>query len=245
MSSLIFCSAGIPLHYHKDYDRNNHWRKTDGIQRDYETVVYQYKDFDIESNSYDKLFKGTGYKWQVAKQFLDSFDYSKYEYIGFFDDDLVTDIQSVNRALSIAREKNIKLFQMSLNYDSERQHFITFQDQNKKYSITNFVEGMGPFIHHSVMPAFVDFWNYHEIKSGWGFDLVLSSILKVDAGIIHEVSMHHVPKHNPYYDKSDAFVEMDDILNVVYPKFMKGRYNEDVGPYTDRQKILKFTMNNI
>ena len=55
MRNVIFCPVGIPLNYHDAYDKDNHWRKTNGIQRNYETVVYQYKDFDIESNTYDPV----------------------------------------------------------------------------------------------------------------------------------------------------------------------------------------------
>jgi len=242
MKSLIFCAAGVPMSFHRDYDTENHWRYTKDT-RMYETVVYQYKDFDMESNSYDYLFKGTGWKWEIAKQFLDTFDC--YEYIGFWDDDLVTDIQSVNRALTIAKEKDIKLFQMSLNADSEKQHAVTFQDQSMKFALTNFVEGMGPFVHVSLMPALVEFWKYHEVKSGWGFDIVLSSILKAKTAVMHEVSMHHVPKHNPYYDKSAAFAEMYDIMNNVYPKFMKGYYNEEVEAHKEDQKVIEFSFNTI
>jgi len=241
MKSLIFCAVGIPMSFHRDYDPENHWRYTKDT-RMYETVLYQYKDFDIEPNSYDYLFKGTGWKWEIAKQFLDSFDCRNHEYIGFWDDDLVTDIQSVNRALTIAKEKDIKLFQMSLNADSEKQHIVTFQNHDKKYALTNFVEGMGTFVHSSMIPTFMEFWKHHEVKSGWGFDIVLSSILKAKTGIMHEVSMHHVPKHNPYYDKSAAFAEMYYILEEVYPKFMKYTYNEEVGPYNEPQTEYEFTI---
>ena len=240
MKSLIFCPVGIPMSFHRDYDPENHWRYTKDT-RMYETVVYQYKNFDIEPNSYDQLIRDTGWKWDLAKHFLDTFDCRSYEYIGFWDDDLVTDIQSVNCALTIAKEKDIKLFQMSLNSDSEKQHLITFQNHDKKYALTNFVEGMGTFIHSSMIPTLMKFWKYHEVKSGWGFDIVLSSILKAKTGIMHEVSMHHVPKHNPYYDKSAAFAEMDHILKEVYPKFMKDTYNEEVGPYNEPQTEYEFT----
>ena len=244
MKSLIFCAAGVPMSFHKDYDPENHWRYTKDT-RMYETVVYQYKDFNMESNSYDHLFKSTGWKWEIAKQFLDTFDYSGYEYIGFLDDDLVTDIQSINRAITTAKEKDIKLFQLSLNDDSEKQHSVTFQDRSIKFALTNFVEGMGPFVHASLMPAFVEFWKYHEVKSGWGFDIVMSSILKAKTAVMHEVSMHHVPKHNPYYDKSAAFAEMYDIMNNVYPKFMKGYYNEEVEAHKEDQKVLGFSFNTV
>jgi hypothetical protein len=241
MKSLIFSAVGIPMNFHEDYDASNHWRYIKDT-RMYETAVYQYKNFDIEANSYDFLTRDTGWKWKMAKNFVDTYDYTDYEYIGFLDDDLVTDIQSINRALEIARENHIKLFQMSLNNDSEKQHEVTFNDPLMKYTVTNFVEGMGPFIHSSLMPIVMEFWKYHEIKSGWGFDIVLPAILKAKTAVIHEVSMHHVPKHNPYYDKAAAFEEMYHIMNNVYPKFMKEYYGEDCGPYIEPQKIIEFTM---
>ena len=142
-------------------------------------------------------------------------------------------------------EKDIKLFQLSLNDDSEKQHTVTFQDHSIKFALTNFVEGMGPFVHVSLMPAFVEFWKYHEVKSGWGFDIVMSSILKAKTAVIHEVSMHHVPKHNPYYDKSVAFAEMYDIMNNVYPKFMKEYYNEEVEAHKEDQKVIGFSFNTV
>jgi hypothetical protein len=114
-----------------------------------------------------------------------------------------------------------------------------------KFALTNFVEGMGPFVHASLMPALVEFWKYHEVKSGWGFDIVMSSILKAKTAVMHEVSMHHVPKHNSYYDKSAAFAEMYDIMNNVYPKFMKGYYNEEVEAHKEDQKVLGFSFNTV
>jgi hypothetical protein len=240
MRNVIFCPVGIPLNYHDAYDKDNHWRKTNGIQRNYETVVYQYKDFDIEPNTYDQLVRDTGFKWDLAKHFLDTFDYRDYDYIGFWDDDLVTDIQSVNRALEIATKKDIKMFQMSTIAGSESTHRILHQVPGYSYSLTNFNEGMGGFFHSSLIPILLDFWNYHEVKSGWGFDIILAPIMKQKAGVMHEVSMYH-PNRPSYYDKSAAFAEMGKILGEVYPKFMKDRYNEEVGPYSESQTEYEFT----
>ena len=164
MNNVIFCPVGIPLNYHDSYDKDNHWRKTDGIQRNYKTVVYQYKDFDIEPNTYDTLIRDTGFKWDLAKHFLDTFDYRDYDYIGFWDDDLVTDIQSVNRALEIATKKDIKMFQMSTIAGSESTHQILHQVPGYSYSLTNFNEGMGNFFHSSLIPILLDFGITMKLK---------------------------------------------------------------------------------
>jgi len=52
--------------------------------------------------------------------------------------------------------------------------------------------------------------------------------------------MYH-PNRPSYYDKSAAFAEMDKILGEIYPKFMKDRYNEEVGPYNEPQTEYEFT----
>lgn len=238
--SLIFCAVGNPLFYCNAYNDEDHWRRTKN-PRDYETIVYQYKDFYLEPNTYDFIHRAEGYKWQIARKFLKEFDYSKYEYIGFMDDDLITDYQSVNRGLQIARENDIKLFQLSTIKGSESTHKILHQQYGIKFTLTNFLEGMGPFIHQSMMPTFVNLFDYHDFKSGWGFDIILSPILKTYAGIIHEVGMFH-PARKSYYDKTAAFEEMDLILQKIYPKFMKDKYNEEVSAYNEQQKEFEITI---
>jgi hypothetical protein len=99
---------------------------------------------------------------------------------------------------------------------------------------------MGGFFHSSLIPILLDFWNYHEVKSGWGFDIILAPIMKQKAGVMHEVSMYH-PNRTSYYDKSAAFAEMGKILHEIYPKFMKDRYNEEVSPYGEVQTEYEFT----
>ena len=243
MKNVIFCPVGIPIEHHYAYDKENHWRFTKP-SRNYETVLYQYKDFDIEPNSYDTLIEDEGYKWDLAKHFLDTFDYRDYEYIGFFDDDLITDIHSVNRALEIAKKNNIKLFQLSTIIGSESTHAILHQNLNYTYSRTNFVEGMAPFLHSSLIPILLEFWKHHEVKSGWGFDMILSAITKERAGVIHEVSMYH-PNKPSYYDKQKAYDEMYHILMDVYPKFMKKQYDEDVTVFNDPKIEYEFTLKGI
>lgn len=231
--SLIFCAVGNPLFYCNAYEDKDHWRWTTN-SRMYETAVYQYKDFYLEPFSYDYIHRSEGYKWQIAKRFFKDYDFSKYEYIGFMDDDLITDYRSINRAIEIAREKEIKLFQLSTIKGSESTHKILHQQHNIKITTTNFVEGMGPFIHKSVIHKFIELFDYHDFKSGWGLDVILSPILKTKAGVIHEVGMFH-PSRKSYYDKSEAIKEMELILKTIYPKFMKDKYDEDVGAYNEKQ----------
>jgi hypothetical protein len=240
MRNVIFVPVGISIGFHPAYDAENHWRLTKP-NRNYEVVAYTYNDFQPETGTYDTIIRDKGFKWELAKHFLETFDYTDYDYIGFWDDDLVTDIQSINRAIEIATEKDIKLFQLSTIAGSDSSHGILHQDLSKVYSVTNFNEGMGQFIHSSLIPTVLQFFKHHNVKSGWGFDLIMSSICKERCAVIHEVSMYH-PSKPSYYDKSKAHKEMEKILNEVYPNFMRDQYKEDVGPYREPQTEYEFTL---
>jgi hypothetical protein len=142
------------------------------------------------------------------------------------DDDLITDIDNVNRALTIAHESNSKIFQLSVTNDSDEFFPILRNKQGIKYTKTNFVETMGMFIHTSLMPTVLEFWNRYDIYCGWGFDKVLCDITKTDATVIHKSQMYH-PAKSSSYDKSAAFAEMDNVLCRITPQFMRDKYNEE------------------
>lgn len=223
--SLIFCPVGNPLSFDDRFDKDNHWRHVNE-NRLYETFVFQYSDFKPESSTWDQLLEEKGFKWSLTKEFLKNFDYSNYEYIGFMDDDLITDIHNINSALTTAHQTNSKIFQLSLTPDSDAFFSILKHKFDVKYSKTNFVETMGMFIHTSLMPIVLEFWNEYDIYCGWGFDKVLCDITKTDATVIHSSQMFH-PKKTSSYDKSEAFKEMDKVLYEITPKFMRDKYNEE------------------
>lgn len=230
MRNVIFVPVGIPLEFHEAYDKDNHWRVCKP-SRNYEVVAYNYNDFTPEPGTYDMIVKDKGFKWDLAKHFLDTFDYREFDYIGFWDDDLVTDIQSVNRALEIAKQQDMKLFQMSTIAGSASSHNVLHQNPSWSWSKTNFIEGMAPWFHSSMIPILLEFWKYHQVYSGWGFDMVFTGICQEHAGVIHEVSMYH-PDRESNYDKTAAFNEMVDILENKYPLFMKEYYG-----LTDKAEI--------
>ena len=240
MSNAIFVPVGIPIAFHDAYDKDNHWRYTKDT-RNYQTIAYNYNDYHIEEGTYDIVVKDKGFKWQMAKHFLETFDYRDYEYIGFWDDDLITDIQSINRGLEIAKQNDIKIWQLSTIAGSDSSHGILHQDKNLKYTTTNFNEGMGVFFHSSLIPTLLKFWEYHEVKSGYGFDLIFSSITKEKCGVIHECSMYH-PAKPSYYNLGEAIKEQNHITQNIYPKFMKDTYNEEVKGFSEPRKVYEIVL---
>lgn len=239
MHNLIICPVGNPLTFDSRFNKEKHWRYTNN-HRTYETLVAQYKDFDLEENTYDFLVKQTGQKWQLVKNILSSIDYKKYEYIGFFDDDLITSCDDINQSIILAKERNLKLFQLSVTHDSDVFYPILRKNDSLVYSLTNFIEIMGPFIHTSLIPICMDLWNRYDIVSGWGFDKVLCDLTKTNAAVIHKYSMYH-PQKNSSYDKKNAFEEMNMLLFDLFPKFMKEKYNENWN-FVDEQKNVEFVL---
>lgn len=230
MRNLIICPVGSPLSFDSRFEEENHWRYTKE-NRLYETLVFQYSDFVPEQNTYDRLIKQSGFKWSLTKEWMKKIDYSQYEYIGFLDDDLITDIDNINRALTIAQEKDLKLFQISVTQDSDMFYPILKNKPGVKYTTTNFIEVMGPFIHTSLIPKCQEIWDRYDIFSGWGFDKILCQLTETDATVIHSSIMYH-PKRSGNYDKSKAFAEMDTLLYEVFPRYMRDKgvhdwkYNE-------------------
>lgn len=90
MNNLIICPVGNPLSFDDRFNKNEHWRNSK-ISRNYEILVVKYGDYVPDVDTYDKLIEQKGYKWELAKRILPLLDITKYEYIGFFDDDIITD----------------------------------------------------------------------------------------------------------------------------------------------------------
>jgi hypothetical protein len=238
--NLIICPVGIPLNFDDRFDKDNHWRYTKE-NRLYKTIAFQYSDFSPPKNTYDELVQMTGFKWSIAKEWLKTIDYTQYEYIGFMDDDVVTDIQTMNRAITIAREKQFKIFQLSMTDDSDCFWKILKNKPQVKYAVTNFVEVMGPFIHSSLIPICMELWDEYDIYTGWGFDKVICELTKTDAAVIHDCQMYH-PKRTSTYQRHRGFSEMDFLTNHVMPRFMKKKYNEDwsfVERYIEKEILLE------
>jgi hypothetical protein len=216
--SLIICPSGNPIPEDADFWRCNH------PDRLYETHVVCYNDFETDPKSYDQLHKLKGMKWSIAKQLLKTIDYTQYEYVGFLDDDLIITRDSLNKSLQIATALEAKIFQISVDKDSDCSYNILYQNDNLAFSETNFVEIMAPFIHTSVLPIVQKFWHKYDINTGWGFDSVLCNIVNEKALVIHSHNMIHPKKPVSDYDKAPAFVEQQLAMYQIYPQFMQEEY---------------------
>lgn len=240
--ALIICPVGNPISFDDRYNRNFHWRFTNtGLNRQYETLVVSYNDFVPEEHTYDHHMVLKGHKWQIVKQVPGLFDINSYDYIGCVDDDLITDIQSFNFGLILARIHDFKLWQLSMIEGSGIIYQCLMQNKDWLASETNFIEMGSPFFRQDIFHRAVDFLNELDFTVGWGIDKVFCDVLGCNANVVHAASIYHPPNtiKPSYYDQRDAMKEMNHMIYDVYPRIMRDKYNKPDWKFTDNQSTLK------
>ena len=245
--ALIITPTGCPMFFDQEYDKDNHWRFTKP-GRTYEVCVIGFReDYVPEPNSYDYFFHyPVRYKWKQLSEvcaFLETKNirWWDYDYIGYWDDDYCTDIQSVERALQIARRHDMRLFQQSLI--SWTVYPCLEQNKDWVFSETNFTEMGVPFYRSDIFRKVLTLLNdYMYNESEWGIDKIMCDYLGLSAHVIHETSIKHMRRES-WYDKSNAFNEMDYLMKEWFPKYLKEKYNIDY-IYTDQQITYMAALKN-
>jgi len=237
--ALIITPTGCPMFFDDAYDKDNHWR-FNKPERTYKTIVVGFKeDYVPEPNSYDTFFHyPIRYKWKQVPELLDKFsiDWYNFDYIGVWDDDYCTDIQSVNRALEIARRFDFPFFQQSLI--SWTVYPCLKQNTSCLFTKTNFTEMGVPFYRTDVFSKVLKLLrDYQYRESEWGIDKIMCDYLRLPAYIVHEVSAKHMRRES-WYDKTNAFAEMDYLMKDWFPKYMKENFAIDY-QYHDNQYVLE------
>lgn len=245
--ALIITPTGCPMFFDDEYDKENHWR-FNKPNRSYEVCVIGFKeDYVPEEGSYDHFFHyPVRYKWKQLPELLEflitkGVDWRNYDYIGYWDDDYCTDIQSVEKALGAARHFDMRVLQQSLK--SWTVYPCLENNPAWLFSETNFTEMGVPFyrmdILKKVLTLLVDYV-YNE--SEWGIDKVLCYYLGHTAHVIHDSSIKHM-RWESWYDKTNAFKEMDYLMKEWFPKYMKEKFGSEY-IYTDKQEIFNAAVRN-
>lgn len=221
--NLIIVPVGLTIdHFVKlhniDFDMNDHWRNA-ANERNYDILAVQYGDFVPEEGTYDYTVKAKGNKWKIIKTIKSDIDFSQWEYIGAFDDDVVTSTEAVNMAFNYAKENKVGAFQMALAPGSESNWPVTQFNPQWKFSETNFMEIMCPCFTQENFQKLLSLLDKYNANHGWGLDFIFSDLFKCNIGIMHQCLMYHPSRPNTgsSYTKEEAFSEMDELLNRVYP----------------------------
>jgi hypothetical protein len=230
--ALIITPTATNIYFSDEYDKNNHWRFRKP-EATYDVCVVAYKDnFEPEPGTYDMIIRKKGLKFKLIPEICNMIKWEDYDYIGTWDDDYATDIQSVNTALDIARKYDFRLFQqaaISYNFYDCLKH-----NPELYFAETNFIETGVPFFRNDIFKKFLDFLNDYEYKvSEWGIDKILCYLLQCTAHVVHETTVKHM-RTESWYDKTDAFKDMEYLMRDFFPKYMKEKFGIDY-IYDDRQ----------
>jgi hypothetical protein len=232
--ALIISPTGCPIHFSDEYDRQNHWRFAKP-GRSYDILLVPFNDFEPEPGTYDHLIKMRGRKFHIIRDLCRHYAWEDYDYIGTWDDDYATDIQSVERSLALARRLDFRVFQQSMI--SFNSFDCLKHDPALLFSETNFVESGIPFFRNDIFRKFLRFLNDYTYKeSEWGIDKILCDLIQASAHVVHEVHAKHC-RPESWYDKNNAFAEMHYLTNEFFPKYMKEKFNIDY-KFHDRQVTI-------
>lgn len=237
--ALIISPTGCPMFFSDEYDKDNHWRYNKE-HRSYKTIVVGFnKDYQPEHNSYDVFFHyPIRYKWKQLPELIDKFsiDWYNHRYIGIWDDDYCTDIQSVNRALELAHKFDFPFFQQSLK--SWTVYPCLEQDKSCSFAKTNFTEMGVSFYRTDVFSEVLKLLrDYKYNESEWGIDKIMCDYIRLPSYVVHDVSIKHMRRES-WYNKENAFREMDYLMKDWFPKYMKDRFGLDY-KYHDNQTVIE------
>lgn len=234
--ALIITPTGRPIYHHEDYDKDNHWRFTKP-ERTYETCVVVYNDFQPEPGTYDYIIRRKGLKWNLVPEVSKIINWQDYDYIGVWDDDYATDIQSINKALAYARRYDFRLFQQATT--SFQTYDCLKHNPEFAFTETNFIELGVPFFRNDIYRKVLRFLeDYRYEKSDWGIDKVLCYYLQASAHVVHDTTVRHMLPDESTYNKEDGFREMEYLMRDFFPKYMKENFGLEY-QYTDVQQVIR------
>jgi hypothetical protein len=143
-----------------------------------------------------------------------------YEAFWFPDDDLLSDVESVNKMFDLFKEYNLFLAQPALGNGSYFSHEIATATPGSRLRFTNFVEIMCPLFNRISLTILGP--TFGDSKSGWGLDAVWSHLLgnpKDRIAILDETPVIHSRpfKGGTFYDRCsemgiDPGKEFNDVL---------------------------------
>jgi len=147
--------------------------------KDFDYLIFVYDDTELTEAIFNccDIIYGSGLKWQFGKKYITPDYCSKYDYIFYWDHDILVGDFSAGQFLDIMKRNNLEMAQPSLTRESFFSHSITLSDPLVGVGrYTDFVEVMIPVFSYQ---AWVKYWDMLEKGYnywGWGYDFFAKSI---------------------------------------------------------------------
>lgn len=220
---IIHPSKSTEIKFNNKYNKEKHWllKKSDC----YDLMAIKYNDGELSKNLYDYIFLEDGQKFNLLKKVSKYFDFSQYKYIGYIDDDIITDTENLEESIRIAKMFDLPAFQISLDIESQFSFPITIQDKTCDFAEVSFIEMMCPFFRIDKFKILIDFLNkYEDFNTGHGIDIVFKDLFQSQLYIIHRTSVLH-PFRESSIDKNIHSNEVNEFLQYKYSSILKNHFN--------------------
>ena len=149
---------------------------------------------------------------------------AKYDAVWFPDDDLLIDVDSINRMFDLFCVFNLALAQPALTLNSYFSHSAVLQNKGYILRFTNFVEVMAPVFSPQALKLLSP--TFSQVTVGWGLDLLWPHLLREEdasltMAIIDDNPMVHtrpVGGGDIYKQNLNAGREDMEKLSRLYPE---------------------------
>ena len=178
-----------------------------------------------------------GSKFQNLKFFYDTFIdiINKYKYFFILDDDIIIDVEDINKMFSIAKKYNLSICGPSFKPESKISHDITIQKSYVEISYTNFVELNVPLFSFDALVTFMNFYDGSLI--GWGIDYLYINVCGLNNTNSYAI-VHIVSCINPHAKfKKHKRRELSLIDGFENRRYIWVKYAESKGYKTSYKKI--------
>lgn len=188
-------------------------KKTDCIKK---LMLLCFVYDDVDSNdlvSQTIIIKDKGQKWYFAKEYITKELVSNFDYILFWDDDLIIDDSfSFDNYFKIVKRNKLQVSQPALTRNSYYSHEITLQCDELGRE-TNFIEIMCPCYTKKAWNRLYDLITYKN-DMGWGYDFVDLG----KCGIIDSEPVYHSrPVQSNKTDAPQKFIEWSKETGINKP----------------------------
>jgi hypothetical protein len=150
---------------------------------DYSGVATIPEGFSVNGVFPEFLSLSTECKGDIFQALIDRLERSNVapEYVGLIDDDILISIADINRALHLAKAKNLDIFSPVLTHDSNYSHSWMLQQPHRTVRDVAWVEVMMPFYKREIILAAKPFVKGYS--SSWGFDAYVFPLIQKMLGM--------------------------------------------------------------
>lgn len=157
-----------------------------------------------------------GPKWQPIHAWLSRQPsvLSRYDYVWFPDDDIMTSWDNVNMLFNICRRFELLLAQPALSRESYYMHAITLEQREYLLRYVTFVEGMVPLFSSGALRLCLPVLG-EESRFGWGHDWVFPMLMGYPDNKIAMIDACAVTHTRPMGANTDQLVAERQLREVV------------------------------